>query len=302
VSAGFVDRANARLAEQLTEAGFEQAMQAALLGEPVLAADETPVEVVTPAKDKDTGKPVSGEPHVMVIRTPDERLVWLTGLDSRRYDEVIALLRTFTGYLVVDGYHAYQRLLACAGGVLAGIQQCCQHVMRRCKQVGKLGPGGVQNWTGKIITVLKDAHTQVEAAKARGETVLDPAVLAGLRARYDAAVQAGIVHNRHRDWDGKGHHPGYTLATWLSTYAEQVWTFTRHFGVEWTSNSAERGVKLAKRHQATSGYWQTDQTLDRWCTNQSYLTSARNHGLTIQDAITTALAGNPWLPTIAAAA
>lgn len=66
VSAGFVDKANARLAAQLTGAGFEEAMKAALLAEPVLTADESPVEVVTAAKDKDTGEPVPGAPHVMV--------------------------------------------------------------------------------------------------------------------------------------------------------------------------------------------------------------------------------------------
>ena len=90
VSAGFVDRANARLAERLAAAGFGEAMQAALLAEPVLTADESPVEVVTPARDPETGQPVPGSPHVMVIRTPDERLVWLIGLVSRGYDTVIA--------------------------------------------------------------------------------------------------------------------------------------------------------------------------------------------------------------------
>jgi hypothetical protein len=44
VSAGFVDRANARLAERLCAAGFGQAIHAALLAEPVLTADESPVE------------------------------------------------------------------------------------------------------------------------------------------------------------------------------------------------------------------------------------------------------------------
>jgi hypothetical protein len=60
-------------------------------------------------------------------------------------------------------------------------------------------------------------------------------------------------------WDGDGNHPGYKLAAWLKTYADpgidQVRTFTRHFGVDWTSNAAERGIKPAKRHQAVSGYW-----------------------------------------------
>lgn len=74
VSAGFVDRANARLAGQLDRGGFATAMRAALLAEPVLTADESPVEVVTPATDPDTGQPVPGQPHVMVIRTLDERL------------------------------------------------------------------------------------------------------------------------------------------------------------------------------------------------------------------------------------
>ena len=76
------------------------------MGEPVLTADESPVEVVTPAVDETTGQPVPGSPHVMVIRTPDERLVLLTALDSRRHEEVLASLRTFTGYLIVDGYAA----------------------------------------------------------------------------------------------------------------------------------------------------------------------------------------------------
>jgi hypothetical protein len=51
----------------------------------------------------------------------------------------------------------------------------------------------------------------------------------------------------------------------MKTYAEQVWHFTSNLAVDWTSNAAERGIKPAKRHQAVSWYWQTDQTLDRWC-------------------------------------
>jgi transposase len=301
VSAGFVDRANARLAGYLDRGGFEAAMRAALLAEPVLTADESPVEVVTPASDPETGQPVPGQPHVLVIRTTDERLTWLSGLVSRCYDVVIAGLRGFTGHLIVDGYGAYQRLLTQAGGLLAGIQQCVVHVLRRCRAVAKLGPGSLQSsWTGEVTAALNDAHTDVKAARACGEPALDPQRLAELRERYNKAVDTGIIHNRHRDWDGGGNHPGYALACWLRDYAEQVWHFTNHLHVDWSSNAAERGVKPAKRHQAISGYWQTDQTLNRWCLIQSYLTTARNHGLTILDAITRALDGQPWLPPVIA--
>jgi hypothetical protein len=46
VSAGWADQAGARLPGQLEQAGFDAAMCAALAAEPVLAADETPVNVL----------------------------------------------------------------------------------------------------------------------------------------------------------------------------------------------------------------------------------------------------------------
>jgi len=224
--------------------------------------------------------------------------VWLTALSSRRAEGITALLAFFAGFLIVDGYTAYQQL----SGQLAGIQQCCQHVIRRCRAVSRLGPGSLQSWAAEVITVLRQAHQAVEDALARGSPALDADLLNGLRERYDEAVSFGIIHNRLRDWDGGGNHPGYVLGCWLREHAGQVWLFTTEFEVEWTSNSAERAVKGPKRHQAVSGYWHTQATLGRWCRIRSYLDSAANHGLTALEAISTALAGRPWLPAAPAAA
>jgi transposase len=131
VSAGFVDKASARLDGRLQDAGFDDAMRAALADEPALAADESPVNVLAPGTDPDTGEPVPGAAQVMVIRTPGQRLVWLRALASRRAKGITAMLAFFTGFLIVDGYTAYQQLLP----ELAGIQQCCQHIIRRCRAV-----------------------------------------------------------------------------------------------------------------------------------------------------------------------
>ena len=70
VSPGFVDKASARLDGTLQHAGFDDAMQAALAAEPALGADETPVNVLTPDNDPQTGERETGSPHVLVIRTP----------------------------------------------------------------------------------------------------------------------------------------------------------------------------------------------------------------------------------------
>jgi transposase len=309
VSAGWVDKAAARLSGQLEQAGFDAAMRAALAAEPVLAADETPVNVLAPGavpppagqqeEDPEAGdKPAPGAPHVLAVRTPGERLTWLQALGSRRKEDVTGgIPARFTGFLITDGYTAYQGLLP----RLAGVQQCCQHVIRRCRAVTKLGPGGLQSWAGDVISILREAHQAVEEARARGDTALDPEQLAKLRQRYDEAAAFGVTHNRLRDWHD-GNHPGYALGCWLRDYKEQVWLFTREFAVEWTSNSAERAVKGPKRHQAVSGYWHSLATLARWCRIRSYLDSARNHGLSALDAIRAALEGKPWLPPLPALA
>ena len=269
VSAGWVDKAGARLSGQLEQAGFDAAMCAALAAEPVLAADETPVNVLAPGAPaqgagqeeedpQDGRKTASGAPHVLVIRTPDERLTWLQALGSRRKEDVTAgVPALFTGFLITDGYKAYQRLLP----RLAGVQQCCQHVIRRCRAVTKLGPGSLQSWAADVISILREAHQAVEEARARGDTALDPEQLEKLRQRYDEAAAFGITHNRLRDWHD-GNHPGYALGSWLQEYKEQVWLFTLQFAVEWTTNSAERAVKGPKRHQAVSGYWHKSGSRD----------------------------------------
>jgi hypothetical protein len=306
VSAGWVDKAAARVSARLGEAGFDAAMLAALGAEDVLAADETPVNLLdgtapAPAAAEGQGKnpedkDASGAPHVLITRTPDGRLTFLQAMASRKKAAIAAgLPAAFTGYLITDGYPGYQHLLS----RLDGIQQCAAHVIRRCRAVTKLGPSGVQNWAGDVIGVLRDAHAAVEAARARGDTALDPETLDKLRERYDAAIRHGIVHNRLRDWD-TGNHPGYALGTWLRDYKEQVFLFTREFAVSWTNNVSERGAKAAKRHQAVSGYWHALATLARWCRLRSYLDTAAAHGITALDAVRSAIEGKPWLPPLPA--
>jgi hypothetical protein len=115
---------------------------------------------------------------VLVIRTLDERLTWLQALGSRREEDVTAgVPPLFTGFLITDGYKAYQRLLP----RLASVQQCCQHVIRRCRAVTKLDPGSLQSWAADVISILREAHQAVEQPRARGDTALDPGHLEKLR-------------------------------------------------------------------------------------------------------------------------
>jgi transposase len=291
VSAGFVARALARLAQRLQAGGFDAAMKDALRAEEVLCGDETPANVI----GKDTGpdgKTVPGAPHAVTIRTPDPRLIWYAALGSRSSAAIAGLgvLDGWHGYLVRDDYAGWHQFDA----RLAGVQQCCAHLVRHCTGVLELHPQW-QAWAGQVRDILREAAAAVHAASNDGKDQLDPALLAGLRARYDDQVAWGITTNRLRDWH-KGHHPGYNLAKRLQDKAEQVWLFAGNFKIPWTNNASEQALKGPKRHQAVSGYWHTRATLAGYCRVRSYLVSARGHGIRATDAIHAALAGRPWLP------
>ncbi len=245
VSTGFAARALERFAQRLAAAGFDAAMKTALAAEPVMCGDETPVNIVHP----DTGEHgavTPGAPHVVTLRTPDERLVWLTVIGSRSKTAIkdLGVLDGYTGCLVRDDYAAWHQFDA----QLAGVRQCVQHLFRHLQGVLDLHKDW-QAWAENVRQVLREAGAAVEQAKAAGRAAPGPQLLARLRKRYDDAVRWGIITNRHRDWP-KGNHPGYNLAKRLHDKAEQVWLFTRQLQDPLDEQRLGAGTK---RPEATSG-------------------------------------------------
>jgi transposase len=297
VAAGFVARALERVSARLEQAGFDAAMRDALRAEGVLCADETPVNVAFKDIDPENGEPVPGAEQVVTVRTPDERLVLLAATSSRSKEAIkaVGVLGGWNGFLVRDDYAGWHQFDA----KLAGVGLCGAHLIRDLQAVLDLH-NDHQAWAGRTQQILREANRAVTDAKSRGETSLDPGLLAGLQERFNHEIAWGIATNRHRDWH-KGNHPGYILAKRLHDKTDQVWLWCRNFDVPWTNNASERALKNPKLHQKVSGYWHTLTTLTRYCRLRSYLISARNHGIRQIDAIHAALARNPWLPTTAPA-
>jgi hypothetical protein len=260
----------------------------------VLGADESPVNVVDNL-DGD-GQPAAGSPHVVTVRTPEARLVWYQALTSRSSENIknLGIFDHWYGVLVRDDYAGYHQFDA----TLAGVQQCASHLLRHLAGVAELDADN-KLWAEQVATALRDAAKLVEQANATGSP-MDADALADARWRYDQGVLVGISFNLSRPWP-KGNHPGLKLARRLQAKADQVWLFTQNLQVPWTNNASEQAIRGPKRHQNSSGYWQTTITLSAYCRIRSYLVSAANHGIRAIDAIHTALAGRPWLPTPATA-
>ena len=145
-------------------------------------------------------KRTPGAPHVLVVRTPHRGLTWLRALGSRQHAAITAILAFFTGFLISDGYGAYQELLP----QLAGVQQCCQHVIRRCRAVTKLGPGGLQSWAADVIDILREAHQAVRGSPGQGRSGAGrgasgeaaPALRRGGRLRDHAQPAPGLARRQ----------------------------------------------------------------------------------------------------------
>lgn len=291
VSTGFVCQANKRLADALATGGYDQAVKAALAAAKVLAADETPVEVIAGNVDDD-GQPVPGSPHIFTVGDPDG-LMWLTAIGSRSNESILGagILNSFTGVLVRDDYHGYHQFDA----QLDAVQLCCAHLRRTAKEVAGLGPE--QAWAEQIATLLAEANTLRDQAIAAGQTTLDADTLSELRATYDDAVADGLATNTDRAWH-TGNHPGLRLAKRLRDKADQVLLFSTRFDVPFTSNSAEQALRMGKVRQKISGCWHTLTTLNHWCRIRSYLVNTSGHQISPIHAISAALAGNPWLPAL----
>ena len=175
VSTGFVARAHERFADLLAEAGFDDAMIAALRAEDVLCADETPVNVVDNI-DGD-GEPVDGSPHVVTVRTPDARLVWYREIAARTSARIaeMGVFDNWAGILVRDDYAGWHQFDA----QLAGVQQCAAHLIRHCQGVFDLD-SQVQQWAGQVQKALRDAAYLVEQANTTN-TPIDAEALADAR-------------------------------------------------------------------------------------------------------------------------
>jgi transposase len=230
VSAGWVDKAASRLARQARRGRVRGPDGGRAGGRGRPAADETPVSVLGKAVPAAAGPDGDeADPDEEGKAPPGHRTCWPSGPRmsgspgcgpwprGATGHVTGGIPARFKGVLTIDGYRAYQGLLS----RIAGIQQRCAHVIRRCRAVLRLGPGSLQSRAGDVITVLREAHQAVEDARARGDTALDRDLL----ERYDKAAAFGTIRNLLRDWD-TGNHPGWALATWLQGFREQVWLFT----------------------------------------------------------------------------
>ncbi len=83
----------------------------------------------------------------------------------------------------------------------------------------------------------------------------------------------------------------------LRDYRHQVLLFARDLTVPFTTNQAERDLRMIKAQLKISGGWRTRHGADAWLRVRGYISTARKHSLHLITTLRDAITGNPWLPT-----
>jgi transposase len=274
VSVGFTASVRGRAARVLERTFLPRVRE--LLGQAgVIHVDESPARAA------------GGLKYVHVAAT--EYLTALhTGGRSKADIDAGGVLPGYAGTIVRDGYAGYAHLID------AHHAWCAAHLLRDLHAIHQADPDG-QIWAAAMASTLTNAHHSAHAARAAGETTLDPQTLATIRNHYRGATAKGITDNSARA--GPLAADALALARRFRTHEDMILRFVVDLAVPFTNNQAERDVRPVKIQQRTSGgAWRTLQGLTDFAVVQSYLSTATKWGLDTLDVLTQLFTGQPWLP------
>jgi transposase len=147
--------------------------------------------------------------------------------------------------------------------------------------------------------LLLEMKTEVERAKAEGQTELDLLALARLLCRYDEILQEGYRANPppgppKQSAQGKrlpGRAKQSPARNLLDRFSQRKWEVLR-----FDNNQAERDLRMIKVQQKVSGCFRTELGIAMFCRIRSYFSTLRKQGTELLSALDHTFEDHPVLP------
>ena len=255
VSTGTVAAVTARAADVVAPA--VDVIRARLVAAGVVHVDET-------------GARVAGKLHwVHVAATAVYTLLTVHAKRGKDATDAAGVLAAYRGVAVHDAWAPYRRYPDVAHGL------CNAHHLRVLQAAAEAG----HEWATHLAEVLRYAHRQVAAARARGDTRLADDLRASITARYAGHLaQAADATRGHKS-------KAAALARRLDRHRDDVLRFTVDFAVPFDNNQAERDLRMVKLQQKISGSWRTLPGAEAFCAVRSYIATAHKHNIGLLDAL-----------------
>lgn len=207
------------------------------------AADRQSIREAAVAHFDESGMRVGGKLNWLHVAAT-ETAVYYT-VHAKRGQEAMdaaGILPQFHGTAVHDHWKSYWSYPHCAHSL------CNAHPLRELRYGEELTG---HFWPFALRRILVEAQEAVAAARAAGQTALEPGYVAELLARYDRQVKNGLAACpvRPPEPGRKGRvkqHEATNLLLRLRDYKTEVWRFLTDWRVPFDNNPAERLVRPAK--------------------------------------------------------
>nr|WP_275040977.1 transposase [Nocardiopsis valliformis] len=161
-------------------------------------------------------------------------------------------------------------------------QLFCAHLLRELQALVDFEPDYAA-WAQNMADMLLRAREKVEQASSEGRSVLEEEELARIGTAYRRVVAYAKAGPRH------------ALAERFNRRRDDYLRFAIDFAVPFTSNAAERDVRMVKLQMKVSGGWRTLSGAEYFCRIRSFISAVRKQGQAVLAKLPELFAGNAWL-------
>lgn len=284
VSEGTLYNARTRCYEALAE--VEQQIRGGIKAAEVAHFDETGVRVNSKLW------------WLHVASTEQLTYYFVHGKRGRVAIDEMDILPNFDGVGVHDGWASYF-------GYDCAHSLCNAHHLRELRFIVERYE---QPWAEQMITLLGDIKAAVDSAKANHQKALNVNQLLEFEEKYQTLLVQGFKANPPPPVDDtqpkkRGRpkqSPPKNLLDRLELHDTAVLAFMLDFRVPFDNNQAERDVRMMKLKQKIAGCFRTATGAQQFCRIRGYISSLRKQGMSLLNALSSSLSGNPISPVICA--
>ena len=226
----------------------------------------------------ETGFKVAGATHwAHSLSSPVATWIQVHARRGRKAMDEIDILPRFAGTLVHDAWAPYDTYTS------VSTQLCCAHALRELQAVTDTHdhPDGAWCWAEQVADALTGIIADPTTVKT-GRHLIRSALAA---ARADDPDPPGKTGKKHA-----------ALRKRLTAREADYLRFAADPAVPATNNAAEQEIRTFKVKQKVSGAMRTLHGANAFAAIRSYLSTARKHGVTPLQALTSLTSDNIWLP------
>jgi transposase len=206
----------------------------------------------------------------------------------------IGILPGFRGVSVHDGWKPYQT------------HTSCRHAfgnIHHLRELTFLEEQYDQAWAKELKDVLREMKRATDAARAQGQTHLDPTQRAVFIARYQATLLSGLGANppptRRPHQRGRlKQSPARNLLERLLLGQEHVLAFLDDLAIPFDNNQAERDLRMLKTQLKVSGCFRSERGATAFARVRGYLSTLRKQEVKLLTALESLFGGAPLRPAL----